>query len=123
MLLAWALNPPSAPAMAEPVRFFSMFSSTNDATSVFRTFSTTASFIITSQTTDLPRPSIQFTAAGFLSEQKFPAKFTTTTKPYQSSIAVLHKERKRERVFYLIVIKQYSKYQRCQSHPCPSSHS
>nr|GLL26953.1 3-hydroxy-3-methylglutaryl-coenzyme A reductase-like [Ipomoea trifida] len=64
MLAAWALNPPRAPAMADPVRFLSMLSSTKEATSVFSTLLTTSSFIMASQTTDLPRPSIQLTAAG-----------------------------------------------------------
>nr|GMC91969.1 Os08g0512801 [Ipomoea batatas] len=63
MLAAWALNPPRAPAMADPVRFLSMLSSTKEATSVFSTLLTTSSFIMASQTTDLPRPSIQLTAA------------------------------------------------------------
>ncbi|BAT06215.1 Os08g0512801, partial [Oryza sativa Japonica Group] len=69
ILLAWALKPPRAPATAEPARFLITLSSTNDCTLVFSTFLTTSSLITASQTTDLPRPSIQFTAAGFLSEQ------------------------------------------------------
>lgn len=72
ILLAWALKPPRAPAIAEPARFLIVFSSTSDCTLVFRTFFTTSSLITASQTTDFPRPSIQFTAAGFLSEQKLP---------------------------------------------------
>jgi len=72
ILLAWALKPPRAPAIAEPARFLIVFSSTSDCTFVFRTFFTTSSLITASQTTDFPRPSIQFTAAGFLSEQKLP---------------------------------------------------
>nr|POF21676.1 hypothetical protein CFP56_26337 [Quercus suber] len=51
-----------------------MLSSTKAATLVLSTFFTTSPFITHSQTTDLPLPSIQFTAAAFLSEQKFPAK-------------------------------------------------
>jgi hypothetical protein len=39
---------------------------------VLRTFLTISSFITASQTIDFPRPSIQLTAAGFLSEQKLP---------------------------------------------------
>nr|GLL26952.1 receptor-like protein 12 [Ipomoea trifida] len=70
MLAAWALNPPRAPAMADPVRFLSMLSSTKEATSVFSTLVTTSSFIMASQTTDLPRPSIQLTAAGLTMPKK-----------------------------------------------------
>nr|GMD01521.1 Os08g0512801 [Ipomoea batatas] len=71
MLAAWALNPPRAPAMADPVRFLSMLSSTKEATSVFSTLLTTSSFIMASQTTDLPRPSIQLTAAASSGVQSF----------------------------------------------------
>jgi hypothetical protein len=48
------------------------FNSTSAWTLVLRTFLTTSSLIIASQTKDFPRPSIQFTAADFLSEQKLP---------------------------------------------------
>ncbi|BAS80587.1 Os02g0713801, partial [Oryza sativa Japonica Group] len=69
ILLAWALKPPRAPATADPARFLIMLSSTSFSTVVLRTFCTTSPLIIASQTTDFPRPSIQFTAVGFLSEQ------------------------------------------------------
>nr|GMC91970.1 3-hydroxy-3-methylglutaryl-coenzyme A reductase-like [Ipomoea batatas] len=85
MLAAWALNPPRAPAMADPVRFLSMLSSTKEATSVFSTLLTTSSFIMASQTTDLPRPSIQLTAAAKQSKmelkqiQQIPLTSTSTS--------------------------------------------
>jgi hypothetical protein len=40
--------------------------------------------MIASHTTDFPRPSIQFTAAGFLSEQKLPEKFKTQIENNES---------------------------------------
>jgi hypothetical protein len=54
------------------VKFLSMFSSNKAGTVVFKTLLTTASVMTASHTTDFPRPSIQFTAVGFLSAQKLP---------------------------------------------------
>mmetsp|Transcript_22188 Transcript_22188/g.51237 ORF Transcript_22188/g.51237 Transcript_22188/m.51237 type:complete len:287 (+) Transcript_22188:168-1028(+) len=69
MLAACALLPPTLPAMAEPTRFLRIATSTNAGTLVLRVFLTTALGMTASTTTDLPLPSIQFTAAGFLSAQ------------------------------------------------------
>uniref|UniRef100_A0A6B0U4H7 Putative secreted protein n=1 Tax=Ixodes ricinus TaxID=34613 RepID=A0A6B0U4H7_IXORI len=69
MLAACALNPPTLPAMAEPIKFFVMFTSTKAWVFVLRTSFTTLAGIVASQTTLFPRPSIQFSAAGFLSVQ------------------------------------------------------
>ena len=62
------------PAMAEPIRFFDMLRSTKAEVEVLSTDLTMCAGTMASATTDLPRPSTQFTAAGFLSVQKFPAK-------------------------------------------------
>ena len=64
---AWALNPPMDPAMIEPRRFLDWLSSTSRSAVVFKTFSRISWERIASATTDLPRPSIQFNAEGFLS--------------------------------------------------------
>ncbi len=58
--------------MAEPIRFFDILRSTNAEVEVLRTDLTTWAGMMASATTDLPRPSTQFTAAGFLSVQKLP---------------------------------------------------
>lgn len=55
---AWALKPPILPAMAEPIIFFEIFTSTNAWTLVFKAVVTISAGTIASQTTDLPRPSI-----------------------------------------------------------------
>jgi hypothetical protein len=51
-----------------------MLRSTRAEVEVLSTDLTTWAGMMASATTDLPRPSTQFTAAGFLSVQKFPAK-------------------------------------------------
>mmetsp|Transcript_1519 Transcript_1519/g.3035 ORF Transcript_1519/g.3035 Transcript_1519/m.3035 type:complete len:229 (-) Transcript_1519:135-821(-) len=66
------------PATIDPTRFFTLFTSTRLADVVFNTLLTMSSWIIVSQTTLFPRPSIQFTADGFLSVQKFPEILTTS---------------------------------------------
>ena len=63
---------PIDPAMEDPMRFFDVFRSTRAAVEVLRTYLTMWAGTMASATTDLPRPSTQFTAAGFLSVQKFP---------------------------------------------------
>eukprot|EP00967_Tisochrysis_lutea_P132551 scaffold231562_cov28-Tisochrysis_lutea.AAC.1 len=52
ILEAWALKPPSAPAMAEPIRFLATLSSQAAATVVLRTRSTTSPLIVASTTTE-----------------------------------------------------------------------
>ena len=65
------------PAMAEPTRFFDVLRSTRAEVDVFRTDLMMWAGTMASATTDLPRPSTQFTAAGFLSVQKLPDRETT----------------------------------------------
>mmetsp|Transcript_1132 Transcript_1132/g.2546 ORF Transcript_1132/g.2546 Transcript_1132/m.2546 type:complete len:221 (+) Transcript_1132:424-1086(+) len=72
MLEAWALNPPMAPAIADPIRFLLMFVCTRAATVVLRVVRTTSFGMTASTTTDLPRPCNQFVAAAFLSVHMFP---------------------------------------------------
>ena len=69
MLAACALKPPMLPAMAEPTKFLLRLRSISAFTDVFSTDLTTSALIVASHTTDLPRPSIQFIAEGFLSVQ------------------------------------------------------
>mmetsp|Transcript_17676 Transcript_17676/g.68602 ORF Transcript_17676/g.68602 Transcript_17676/m.68602 type:complete len:210 (-) Transcript_17676:787-1416(-) len=63
--------------MPEPTRFLLMLSSTMRSTVVLRTSRTTSARMTASQTTDRPRPSIQFTAEAFLSVQKLPERLRT----------------------------------------------
>lgn len=56
-----------------------MFARTRSSTLVFRTERTMLERTVASATTDFPRPSIQFTAAGFLSQQKFPEMLATVS--------------------------------------------
>ena len=67
MFAAWALFPPRVPAKLEPTRFFTVFSRTMSAMEHFRTERRIDSGTVTSQDTDLPRPSSQLAAEGFLS--------------------------------------------------------
>jgi len=60
------------PAMEEPMRFLDILRSTSAEVEVLRTVLTIKAGTMASATTDLPRPSTQLTAAGFLSVQKFP---------------------------------------------------
>ena len=69
MLDACALNPPILPAIADPIRFFFVLRLTRSPTVVLSTLLTIAPEMTASATTDLPRPSIQLIAAGFLSVQ------------------------------------------------------
>lgn len=70
MFAAWALNPPEAmPANALPTRFLAVLSFTMAAAVVFYTPSSTSFRMILPATIDFPRPSIQFSADGFLSVQ------------------------------------------------------
>ena len=71
---ACALNPPRDPAMAEPTRFLLTLSSRRASTLVFSTLVTTWPGTMASHTTDLPRPSTQLMADGFLSVQKLPLR-------------------------------------------------
>lgn len=57
------------------MRFFDILRSTSAEVDVLRTDLTMWAGTIASATTDLPRPSTQFTAAGFLSVQKLPKIF------------------------------------------------
>ena len=56
--------------MEDPMRFFDMLRSTRAEVEVLRTDLTTWAGTTASATTDLPRPSIQLIAAGFLSKNK-----------------------------------------------------
>lgn len=60
MFAAWALFPPILPAIADPIRFLLMLTSTNDATVVFNTSVTIFEGTIASLTTYFPRPSILY---------------------------------------------------------------
>mmetsp|Transcript_3662 Transcript_3662/g.10255 ORF Transcript_3662/g.10255 Transcript_3662/m.10255 type:complete len:207 (-) Transcript_3662:318-938(-) len=81
MLDACALNPPSAPAIAEPIRFLATLSSHAASTVVLRTDSTTWPGIVASATTEQPRPEIQLTAAAFLSQQTLPDRPSSSRSP------------------------------------------
>mmetsp|Transcript_1520 Transcript_1520/g.3959 ORF Transcript_1520/g.3959 Transcript_1520/m.3959 type:complete len:221 (-) Transcript_1520:1623-2285(-) len=76
ILEACALNPPIAPAMADPIRFLLRFVCTRAETVVFRVVRTTSLGMTHSTTTDLPRPYNQFVAAAFLSVHMFPERAT-----------------------------------------------
>mmetsp|Transcript_53840 Transcript_53840/g.109506 ORF Transcript_53840/g.109506 Transcript_53840/m.109506 type:complete len:306 (-) Transcript_53840:1017-1934(-) len=73
-LEAWALKPPTEPAMAEPMRFLLVFSAIMGSTSVFSTRFSTSRLMMVSTTTDLPRPLTQLMADGFLSVHMLPDK-------------------------------------------------
>ena len=60
--------------MEDPMRFLLTLSSTRAAVEVLSRFFITLAGTTASATTDLPRPSNQLTAAGFLSVQKFPVR-------------------------------------------------
>ena len=60
--------------MAEPTRFLEMLRSTRAEVDVLRTVLMMWAGTMASAHTDLPRPSTQLTAAGFLSVQKFPER-------------------------------------------------
>ena len=81
MLEACALKPPSAPAIAEPTRFLAAFSSQIAATLVLSTRPTSSPGMVASTTTEQPRPSIQLTAAAFLSQHMFPESPSTCISP------------------------------------------
>mmetsp|Transcript_17751 Transcript_17751/g.68860 ORF Transcript_17751/g.68860 Transcript_17751/m.68860 type:complete len:279 (+) Transcript_17751:334-1170(+) len=87
-LEACALKPPMEPAMAEPTRFFCVFRSSISSTLLFSTVCTMLRLIVASTTTDLPRPSTQLTAAGFLSVHRLPLRLTTRMSGNVSSITV-----------------------------------
>ncbi|OPY41771.1 MAG: hypothetical protein A4E41_00711 [Methanoregulaceae archaeon PtaU1.Bin066] len=72
---AWALKP-SEPAAADPTRFFLRFTSAIVRASVLKTEDMRASSSQTPAQTLLPRPRTTFTAAGFLSVQRFPESAT-----------------------------------------------
>mmetsp|Transcript_8019 Transcript_8019/g.22894 ORF Transcript_8019/g.22894 Transcript_8019/m.22894 type:complete len:260 (-) Transcript_8019:627-1406(-) len=78
MLAAWALKPPTEPAMALPMRHFWRFASTMASTVVLSVLRTTSAVMVASTTTLLPRPSIQLMAAGFLSQQTLPEMATSS---------------------------------------------
>ena len=69
MFAACALFPPIDPASAAPIRFFTVFRRMMSATSHLRVEWRMRLGIWTSQETDLPRPSSQLAAEGFLSVQ------------------------------------------------------
>mmetsp|Transcript_4765 Transcript_4765/g.7562 ORF Transcript_4765/g.7562 Transcript_4765/m.7562 type:complete len:201 (-) Transcript_4765:309-911(-) len=77
LFAAWALNPPTVPAMALPMRFLLRFASTMAFTDVLSVDLTTSAGIVASITTLFPRPSIQFIAAAFLSVHMFPLRATS----------------------------------------------
>ena len=58
--------------MEDPTRFFDMLRSTKAEVDVLSTVLIILAGTIASATTDLPLPSTQLTAAGFLSVQKLP---------------------------------------------------
>ena len=58
--------------MEDPTRFFDMLRSTKAEVDVLSTVRIILAGTMASATTDLPLPSTQFTAAGFLSVQKLP---------------------------------------------------
>mmetsp|Transcript_19347 Transcript_19347/g.64860 ORF Transcript_19347/g.64860 Transcript_19347/m.64860 type:complete len:209 (-) Transcript_19347:270-896(-) len=74
MLEEWAFCPPMEPASALPMRFLCMLSRAMAAGVVLSTFSTMGPGITASADTDLPRPSTQLIAEGFLSVQKLPLR-------------------------------------------------
>ena len=74
MLAAWALKPPMLPAMAEPVRFLAMLRSQSADVVVLSVVSMMSPGMMAWHVTDLPRPSIQLMAAGFLSVQTLPLR-------------------------------------------------
>ena len=74
------------PAMAEPTRFLALLRSTRAEVEVLRTDLMMCAGTIASATTDLPRPSTQLMAAGFLSVQKLPERLTTSMSGNTSSI-------------------------------------
>mmetsp|Transcript_63730 Transcript_63730/g.132700 ORF Transcript_63730/g.132700 Transcript_63730/m.132700 type:complete len:273 (-) Transcript_63730:1136-1954(-) len=78
MLAACALNPPTLPAMAEPMWFFCLLVSIMSYTELFSTDLTMFSGMIASTTMLLPRPRIQLIAAGFLSVHILPEMATST---------------------------------------------
>ena len=69
-----ALKPPIEPAIADPTKFLYVFTSTIAAGSTLSTERTSEAGMTASTATDLPRPSIQLTADGFLSVQKLPER-------------------------------------------------
>ena len=71
------MNPPMLPACAEPTRFLALLRSTILSGVVLSTSETILAGTTASQHTDLPRPSSQLMAAGFLSVQKLPLRLTT----------------------------------------------
>mmetsp|Transcript_35788 Transcript_35788/g.83528 ORF Transcript_35788/g.83528 Transcript_35788/m.83528 type:complete len:308 (+) Transcript_35788:566-1489(+) len=93
MFDACALNPPSAPAIAEPMRFLAVLSCTIASTLVLSVLRTMSPLIVASTTTEQPRPSTQFTAADFLSQHMFPESPSTcmslNSSPNRSSSTAL----------------------------------
>ena len=77
------------PAMEEPTRFLEMLRSTRAEVEVLRTVLTMWAGTMASATTDLPRPSTQLTAAGFLSVQKLPEREMISMSGNTSSILVM----------------------------------
>lgn len=59
-LAAWALFPPILPAIADPIKFLLIFTSTNAVTEVFNTSVMIFEGTMASLTTYLPRPSILY---------------------------------------------------------------
>ena len=72
MFDACALKPPLVPAIADPTKFFAVLSCAAASGVVLSTRETTSAGSVASATTEQPRPSIQLTAAGFLSEHRLP---------------------------------------------------
>ena len=67
---------PMDPAMEDPTRFFDILRSTRAEVDVLSTVLIIWAGTMASATTDLPLPSTQLTAAGFLSVQKLPRGYS-----------------------------------------------
>mmetsp|Transcript_12201 Transcript_12201/g.34424 ORF Transcript_12201/g.34424 Transcript_12201/m.34424 type:complete len:238 (-) Transcript_12201:703-1416(-) len=78
MFAAWALKPPSVPAMADPMRFLLTLSSMTCFTDDLSTDSTTFFVSTASAMTDCPRPMVQLTAEDFLSVHTLPDTLQTS---------------------------------------------
>ena len=77
------------PAMDEPTRFLEMLRSTRAEVEVLRTVLTMCAGTMASDTTDLPLPSTQLMAAGFLSVQKLPESEMISMSGNTSSILLM----------------------------------
>jgi len=74
ILEACALKPPILPAIADPIKFLAMLTSTRASTVVFSTSWMSLAGIVASATILLPRPSVQFSELGFFVRTHIPAQ-------------------------------------------------